>query len=329
MDRNIVREKLKPLIEQPDKCGFTAYIVVKQEPRLRKMKLERDGLRVHLKEHMTGVIQNRYLPEDATYAQAEQIADNQYTFYIINQNEDYHPFDIGSWTCMDFKETDLSDFIGFIFSFRYDDQVIWAYQNKRSITVPNRKNTGIFARLKQFDGGVIFEEQTDNPVKIEHAIDLLIIDNQIITSDIKLLERSFDFLDYIKVKSQAVVNNVLSTGYFNDNGKMMEYLSRGGGREKRYHKRMMRAIDSPVLNMPADILFKKIQTVDRWKGKFKEPVDGKIPISTFKEVENLIDLLDERFTKSEITGQEYDTDVKKKAETDLGGEDFGLSTVIS
>ncbi len=56
--------------------------------------------------------------------------------------------------------------------------------------------------------------------------------------------------------------------------------------------------------------------MDRWKGKFKEPVDGKIPIDTFKDVENLIDLLDERFTKSEITGQEYDTDVKKKAEED-------------
>ena len=52
------------------------------------------------------------------------------------------------------------------------------------------------------------------------------------------------------------------------------------------------------------------------QGKFKEPVDGKIPIDTFKDVENLIDLLDERFTKSEITGQEYDTDVKKKAEED-------------
>lgn len=316
MDKNIIRETLKPIIEQTDKCGFAAYVVVKSEPRLRKMKLEKDGLRVHLKEHMVGVIQNRFLSEDATYTQAENVADNQYTFYVIEQNEDYHPFDIGSWTCTEFKENDLSDLRGFVFSFRYDDQVIWCYQNKRSITVPNRKNTGIFARLKHFDDGVIFEEQTDNPVKIEHAIDILIIDNQIITSDIKLLERSFDFLDYIKEKSQTVVRNVLSTGYFNDNGKMVEYLSRSGGREKRYHKRMMRAIDSPVLNMSAETLFEKIHTVDRWKGKFKEPVDGKIPIDTFKDVENLIDLLDERFTKSEITGQEYDTDVKKKAEED-------------
>lgn len=314
MDSGTIREKLKPIIEQSDKCGFTAYLVVKEEPRLKKMMLEKDGLRVHLKDCMIGVIKNRYLADDATYTQAENVADNQFKFYIINQNEIYHPFNVDLWNCEDFKETDLSDFMGFIFAFRYDEQVVWCYQNKRSITVPNRKNTGIFTRLKHFEGGVIFEEQIDNPVKIEHAIDALIIDNQIITSDIKLFERSFDFLDFIEEKSRSVVSSVLSTGYFNDNGKMIEYLSRGGGREKRYHKRMMRAIDSPVLSMTAEALFEKIQTVDRWKGKFKEPVDGKIPIDTFKEVESLIDLLDERYTKSEITGQEYDTDVKKKAD---------------
>ena len=77
---------------------------------------------------------------------------------------------------------------------------------------------------------------------------------------------------------------------------------------------MMRAMNSPVLSMTAEALFLKVSTVERWKGKFKDPVDGKIPIETFKEVESLIDLLDERYTVSEITGQEYDTDVKKKAE---------------
>ena len=38
-------------------------------------------------------------------------------------------------------------------------------------------------------------------------------------------------------------------------------------------------------------------------------------------LQDLIDLLDERYTVSEVTGQEYDTDVKKKAEeTNSEGE---------
>ena len=39
-----------------------------------------------------------------------------------------------------------------------------------------------------------------------------------------------------------------------------------------------------------------------------------IYLRTFKDVENLIDLFVERYTRSDVTGQEYDTSVKDKAE---------------
>ena len=35
---------------------------------------------------------------------------------------------------------------------------------------------------------------------------------------------------------------------------------------------------------------------------------------TFSDVENIIDLFTERYTKSDVTGQKYDTSVKDKAE---------------
>ena len=34
----------------------------------------------------------------------------------------------------------------------------------------------------------------------------------------------------------------------------------------------------------------------------------------FSDVENMIDLFTERYTKSEVTGEEYDTSVKDKVE---------------
>ena len=55
---------------------------------------------------------------------------------------------------------------------------------------------------------------------------------------------------------------------------------------------------------------KKIKEVDRWKVVFTFD-NNKIVINNYKDVDHLIDLLVERFTKSEISGQEYDTDVKK------------------
>ena len=50
-----------------------------------------------------------------------------------------------------------------------------------------------------------------------------------------------------------------------------------------------------------------------WKDKFEENQEGLIVLNTYQQVEDLIDLLDERYTKSDVTNQEYDTDVKRVA----------------
>ena len=53
--------------------------------------------------------------------------------------------------------------------------------------------------------------------------------------------------------------------------------------------------------------------MERWKNVFE--IQGtQVHLRTFTDVENIIDLFTERYTKSEVTGQEYDTSVKDKAE---------------
>ncbi len=49
-----------------------------------------------------------------------------------------------------------------------------------------------------------------------------------------------------------------------------------------------------------------------WKDKFEENQEGLIVLNTYQQVEDLIDLLDERYTRSDVTNQEYDTDVKRQ-----------------
>lgn len=69
---------------------------------------------------------------------------------------------------------------------------------------------------------------------------------------------------------------------------------------------------SSLLSIPA---FNSIQEAGfESQGRIKKPVDGRIPIETKDDIEAMIDLLIERFTKSEVSGQEYDTIVKRKVE---------------
>lgn len=92
--------------------------------------------------------------------------------------------------------------------------------------------------------------------------------------------------------------------------KLQEYVQR---LNKKYAKKMMQIHKFPVATMNRDWLIEKLQTVERWKNVFE--IQGRqVYLRNFSDVEHIIDLFTERYTKSEVTGQEYDTSVKNKAE---------------
>ena len=105
---------------------------------------------------------------------------------------------------------------------------------------------------------------------------------------------------------------VAEKGFVQNIEKMTEYCDRGNGKPK-YAKKMMRIADSKVLKMPVDKMMENIHRSKRWNGMIPEE-NGTFVLNTFAHVELLIDLLDERYTRSDITDEEYDTDVKKVAE---------------
>ena len=313
MNKAEIIQKLKPIVDRPDSCGFDAYLVAREEPRLKHLRLSITNLQASLKTDITSIIRERYIAEDAIYTSADNVADNQVKFYVIPQTGEYKPFDISAWTQEEFKEEHLDGFMGFFFHFRYDQQDVWCYQNRRSTTITNRKNTNKLARIKRYDNGWVFEEQNEKIVNFAHAIDIIVLDGNLITSDVGLLERSFDFQIFINQRAKEVADRVIASNLFSGMEKLNGYLASDAKSHRPYKKKIMKALDSPVLKMRPEDLIVKVSTLPRWKGKFKDPIDGMIPIESVKEIELLIDLLIERFTVSQVSGQEYDTEVKKKA----------------
>ena len=312
MEKNKIIEKLKHIIEEPKKCGFEVYLFAKTEPKLKKLNLSKNNLHTNLKKNIVNIIQEKYFAEDAIYSNAESIADNQNKFYVINQTDEYKPFNVSNWKIEDFKEEHIDSFVGIFFVFRYDSQEIWCYQNKRSVTVTNKKKNNIIARIRSYESGVVFEEQKEQLINFPHTIDILIVDSDVVTDNVGLLERSFDFRTFISQRAIAAANSVAATNLFSGMEKLNGYLMSDARSHKAYRKKMMKALESPILQMTSKDLHEKIYTLPRWKNRFKEPVNGQIPIETNKEIESLIDLLAERFTVSPVSGQEYDTEVKKK-----------------
>ena len=218
-------ERLKPFVEKPDECGFEAYLVSKSEPRLKRLNLSINDLHYSLKTDIIGVIRDTYLAEDATYSGVENAGDVPGIFYIIEQTDEYKPFDVETWKIEDFKEEQIDELMGFFFVFRYEHQRIWCYQNRRSTTVTNRRKTGLLARLCHYDSGWVFEEQNDKIISFAHTVDIVLIDGMIITSDIRLLERSFDFQKFIYQRAMEAAESVAATRLFGGMDKLDDYLS--------------------------------------------------------------------------------------------------------
>lgn len=316
LDEEQIREKLKEYCENSTQCGLEAFIVKKDFPRLKRMALceeqneQGKNFRAILKEIFLEIIQEQFLAQEAEYADGRQLADNQNRYLIFEQGESFHPFtyldntdEIGEFT-----SEDLDGASGLMFRIRKGVDEIWIYQHLWSIMVPNKKKTNPMARLMHFENQIVFAEQRESLLTIAKKIDILIMNNHLITRNTTLLQKYFGFQDYIYQSAQQTVQSIAQKNLVENVEKLTEYINRG---KPKYAKKMMRIGSSKVLELTLRQLINKINTLPRWQGKFIFNQDtDQIVLNTYKEVENLIDLFDERYTRSDVTDTEYDTDVK-------------------
>jgi hypothetical protein len=315
-----IKTLISTITDTPRMCGFEVYVITKSEPRLKKMGFvenSADNLLQKLKESILKILSEKYNAADAAYVSADRIADEQRKFYIISTSENYDPLSVLKTTPGTFSKNDIGDATGIAFSVRHGEKHLWAYQHLWSIMVPNKSRKNWMARMVSGTQGDVFEEMTDPIITFAEKIDLLVIDDHIIASDYKLLQNSFGFQDYIRIRADKTIEAVDAKGIVANVDKLRDYVQRGNGKPK-YAKKMMRITDSKVLKMEPEKLWENIHRSIRWNGKIKEE-NGKFVLDTYTQVEDLIDLLDERYTRSDITDTEYDTDVKQVAEPVTGG----------
>ena len=315
-----IRDLLTSMQDHQTDCGFDAFVVMKDEPKLKSMVLS-EGKNVTgktfrdvLKDMFFSVIRENYLAPDAAYADGTQLADDQHKFLIIKQSDAFTPFSFLNAvnTVEEFDSQDLTNATGLVFKIRKGTDTIWCYQHIWSIMVPNKKKNHVMTRFCKFENQTVFSEQTENLLTIAHRVDILVINDHLITGNTTLLQKSFGFQDYIYQSAAQAVTSIAEKGLVSNVDKLTEYISRG---KPKYAKKMMRIGNSRVLALSANELYTKINTVQRWKDKFHiDEATHQIVLKSYNEVESLIDLFDERYTRSDITDTEYDTDVKTVAQ---------------
>ena len=316
-----IRNNFKGFCENVEQCGLEAYVVIKESPKLRSMAFEEkdnsegENLRDILKKMLLNIIEENYLDELAEYADGHQLADNQNKYLYFEQSDKFFPFqylDSEDEDIQDFKDEDLAEAVGLVFKVRKGNNVIWLYQHLWGIMIPNKKKTHLMTRIAKFENKVVFSEQKDSILTIARKIDIIILNSYLITQNTGLLQKSFGFHDYIYQAASHTVEGINEKNLVENIEKLNDYIARG---KAKYAKKMMRIGTSRVLSLSKEELIEKINTLDRWKDKFQiNPETNQIKLDTYAEVESLIDLFDERYTRSDVTDTEYDTDVKSIAQ---------------
>lgn len=295
---------------------FEAYVLTKGDQLLKKLILDEGdpikdsgNFKKSIQNSIEELIIDKFTNEDVDYSLAENIADNQKKLYIIDQDSSYEPFSVIKKPLSQIDKFNIQErdkALGILFKYKRGDACIWAYQHIHPASIPSPKNK--FFSKQTYDD--IFVEMKEPIFPILKKVDILIIEDKLITSNISLMERSFKFQGFIKTKAEKSIKKIEALNLVSNIDKLTQYIERS---KLIYSKRMMRISNSKVLDKTSQELINSVETLPRWKDKFNIQ-DNKIILNTYKEVENLIDLLDEAYTRSDVTGHEYKTEVKQLAD---------------
>lgn len=308
---------------------FDAYVMLKGEQPIKKFIIDegnpiRDhgGFKRKIEKFILETIKTKYLADDIEYKYAKQLEDNQKKIYVIVQDDNYKPFeviDIPDNDIPEFTENDRNTAQGLIFRFKLGSgESIWGYQHFWPISVPNKKKSNFMIRAISPEKGNVFTEMESPIFQITQKVDVLILKShdgdkiriELLPYNVSLMEQHFGLDIFIRATAVSVVREIAAKKILANPGVLTDYINRG---KKKYSRKMMRIKDSKVFELDTVTLREKLTKSHRWSGKFEFDENGQIRIDYLKDVEEVIDLFDERYTYSEITGAEYDTSVKALA----------------
>ena len=292
-------DRIKEILESERICGFEMFACLKSDEGLVCAKFnledkEKNSFKDSICEKITNYIYDHFLSDDFDLKQVDDIHDNTKSFFEIVQNDTYIPFGFkNNIRTNDYSDGDKSKLNGFLFKFNDNNgKFFWAYQQIYPVTIPKNKK-GIFV----FSHGGVYKEFSKELLRINYRVDLILLDNSIITDNINLLQSQFGFETFIRNESRNAIKLIEDMDVIEDLTKITEFE---GAERLTNAKKLMKIKNSPVLQMKKKDLLHKLRTIPKYANKVKIQ-NGKIQIKSKKDVLELLKVLNDDYLKSELT----------------------------
>lgn len=309
MTKNEMQQLINSIMFSEVEFGIQMFVYLRNngEDTIKRFRAT-DKLLKSIKLKITDTVRERYIHSDVEYDSAENIADNRKSLYEIIQDSNYEPF--SSLNQVDdcniyYSEEDNKMLMGFLFRINLNDDFFWIYQHVYSFLHIEKSNHVLAIIVKD-----AYDELKHNIVNISSKVDIIIIGNSIITSEINLIQRFFGFEHYVRTEAQNTIDIISSKDIVNGLEKFTKLKDK---KQLTDAKKLLKAKNSRVLMMEKEILFERLRNHSRYRTIFKIENDH-IIISSQKDACAFIKMLNDDIVRSELTGIEYDSSSKTALE---------------
>ena len=220
------------------------YAVIKSDGIYTlKRLLAVDALVEQIKDSVDKLITEQIFSEDFDIDDYSRIEENKKIFYEIDQDENYAPFSsLNGVDFEDYKETDQPFLKGFIIKVNLNTDQFWIYQHKYPVTLINKK-TSIYALL---NGQNRYEPLTVDVIRFDNKMDFFIIDNNIFTKKINLLQSDFGFDKYIRTEADKELNRINGLGILSSSDTLRNMIT---GSKLTTAKKMLNIKNSKAMSL--------------------------------------------------------------------------------
>lgn len=307
MTKEEVQRKIKEV--SCEKHGIEVFACIKEQDHycLKKIK-GTDKLRSRVLSKLGPTMASVFLAEDAEFESSDNIADNKRVLYEIVQSETYRPFAFlkaFKSVSAEYTENDKENFLGFLFRINHNDKFFWIYQHIYTMSRIDRSKNVLAVLSKN-----TYDAIDDDVIQIAPRIDVLVLDDSIITSKIDLLQKYFGFEQYIRDGAKKTIAMIQKMDIVIGLEKFIALESKS---KLTNSKKILKASGSPVLQMDKRDLLSSLKRHARYSQMFNVK-DDRIEIHSQKDAAAFIKMLNDDIVRSDLTGQEYDSSSKSKLE---------------
>jgi|GEM_PF-5747526 len=314
MDKNLLNAKIQELIRNQSVCGIETYVIIRGtngELQYHFFELKQAICEKMLKQFVSE-LDSKFVKNDFSLKDVNNVADNQKdTYYVFSGENIFSGIkfigkeNLNGNENVKFKLSKEQKILGFIFKIGNDETEILLYQHFYATSQIKVGKTIILTEIPESEDVTM---AACDMLRINKSIDIICINEEIITSNIKLLERCFGFNKFIELTAKPALDFLESTKLLSDFEKFKTYVYS----PKRLGKlKKLMSVDSAILAMEKPKLLEAVKNHHIYCSRIKIEND-EIVIKNNNDIDNVIVLLSDGILTSTITNFDYSVDVKEK-----------------